>query len=263
MVESSPSCFRLLRRLLDDAAARLATPRRRGASAWRRRAAASSAFSESRWPSKTVVSQGRLFSVRTAQILAAAPASFSGPATSRSCMPSPLVPSLITMIGRSAVSGAFDLDFSSPRHSARKPVDRIGAAEIDPELGPLERDLRRGGLVGFRVAGRRRRRHHFRDRARRSPGSRGLLGLDQLCWPPDRAAPSSISTATSGVAGEGVCGVCGFGGIGLGSVGFGGSAWRDVRLRRVSFGAASALPLRSLALPLWRCRSSRHPWPAA
>ena len=48
------------------------------------------------------------------------------------------MPSLITMIGRSAASGAFDRDFSSPRHSARKPADRIGAADIDAEFGPLD-----------------------------------------------------------------------------------------------------------------------------
>src|SRR5882757_5474447 len=56
-----------------------------------------------------------------AQIFAAAAASLSGPATSRSCMPSPVLLSLITMIGRNVVSGAFDVDLSSPRHSARSP----------------------------------------------------------------------------------------------------------------------------------------------
>jgi len=58
----------------------------------------SSDFIARRWPSKIVVSQARLFSVMTAQIFAAAPASFSGPATSRSCMPTRYLPSLTTMM---------------------------------------------------------------------------------------------------------------------------------------------------------------------
>jgi len=38
----------------------------------------------------------------------------------------------MTMIGRSAVSGAFDLDFNSPRHNARSPFTELALAEIDP-----------------------------------------------------------------------------------------------------------------------------------
>ncbi len=64
----------------------------------------------------------RLLSIRTAQIFAAAAASLSGPATSLSCMPSPLLPSFTTMSGCKAVSAAFDLDLSRPRQSARKPA---------------------------------------------------------------------------------------------------------------------------------------------
>src|SRR6185295_7518315 len=93
------------------AAARLAMPRRRG-TGLAAVGGGSSDCTDSRWPSKIVVSQVRLFSVSTAQIRAAAPASFRGPATRRSCMPSPPVASLMTMIGRNAASGAFDLDFS-------------------------------------------------------------------------------------------------------------------------------------------------------
>ena len=44
-----------------------------------------------------------------------------GPATNLSCMPSPLLLSLMTMIGRNVANAAFDLDLRSPRHSARKP----------------------------------------------------------------------------------------------------------------------------------------------
>ena len=61
---------------------RLLTPRRR----WAGLATAAPdrrLCIDRRWPSKTAVSQVRLFSVSTAQIFAAAPASFSGPATSR------------------------------------------------------------------------------------------------------------------------------------------------------------------------------------
>src|SRR6266567_2678625 len=94
--------------------------------------AGSSPVTESRCPSKTAVSQFRLFSVSTAQILAAAPASFNGPATSRNCMPGPLLASLITMIGRSAVSGAFDRDFDSPRHSARRPATELAVPRSTP-----------------------------------------------------------------------------------------------------------------------------------
>ena len=114
---------------------------RRPPAAWRccagaaracRRPAGSSPFSESRWPSNTVVSQLRWFSTSMAQIFAAAPASLSGPATSRSCMPSPPVPSLITMIGRNAASGAFDFDFNSPRHSARRPATELAPPTSTP-----------------------------------------------------------------------------------------------------------------------------------
>ena len=95
-------------------------------------AAGSSVVIASRWPSYTVVSQERSFSVRPAQIFAAAAASPSGPATSRSCMPSPLLASLITMIGRNVASAALDLDFSSPRHSARKPLTELAPPTSTP-----------------------------------------------------------------------------------------------------------------------------------
>ena len=73
-----------------------------------------------RWPSNTDVSQGRSLSINAAQIFAAAAASLKGPATSRNCMPSPLLRSFTTMIGRSeAIAAAFDL--SRARHSPRKP----------------------------------------------------------------------------------------------------------------------------------------------
>src|SRR5437899_7743626 len=112
-------------------AARLAMPRRRGVGL-AAVGGVSSDFSDSRWPSKIAVSQGRLFSIRTAQILAAAPASFNGPATRRSWMPSPPVASLMTMIGRNAVRVAFDLDFNSPSHNARRPFTELALPRSTP-----------------------------------------------------------------------------------------------------------------------------------
>ncbi len=47
-------------------------------------------------------------------------------------MPSPLLPSLITMIGRNVVNAAFDLDFRSPRHSARKPPSEFAPPTSTP-----------------------------------------------------------------------------------------------------------------------------------
>ena len=67
-----------------------------------------------------------------AQIFAAAAASLSGPATSRSCMPSPLLPSLTTIIGRSVVNAAFDLDFRSPSHRARNPGSEFAPPTSTP-----------------------------------------------------------------------------------------------------------------------------------
>src|ERR1700689_717848 len=83
--------------------------------------ACSSALTASRWPSNTVVLQPRSFTAREAQIFAAAAASLIGPATSRTCIPKPLLFSLMTMMGRSVVSAALDLDLRSPCQSARKP----------------------------------------------------------------------------------------------------------------------------------------------
>src|SRR4051812_17733525 len=59
-----------------------------------------SLFIARRWPSNTDVSQTCWPSTKAAQILAAAAASLNGPATRRSCMPGPLLPSFTTMIGR-------------------------------------------------------------------------------------------------------------------------------------------------------------------
>ena len=98
--------------------ARFALPRLRDAAGLTMDAGTSSAFMERRWPSNTVVSQVRSLSIMTAQIFAAAAASASGPATSRNCMPSPLLLSFTTMIGRNAASGAFDFDLRRPRQVA-------------------------------------------------------------------------------------------------------------------------------------------------
>ena len=93
-------------------------------------AAGSSVFMARRWPSNTAVSHALLFSISAAQILAAAAASTSGPATSRNCIPVPLLLSLTMMIGRSAASWEFD--FSRPRHSARKPPIELALPTSTP-----------------------------------------------------------------------------------------------------------------------------------
>src|SRR5260370_101264 len=67
-----------------------------------------------------------------AQIFAAVAASLSGPATSRNCMPSPLLLSLTTMIGRSVPNGAVDFDLRSPRHSARRPLSELAPPTSTP-----------------------------------------------------------------------------------------------------------------------------------
>src|ERR1700712_1428764 len=82
--------------------------------------AGSSLLMARRWPSNTAVSQERSLSIKAAQIFAAAAASLNGPATSRNCMPSPLLRSFTTMIGRSEATDA-PFDLRMPRHSARKP----------------------------------------------------------------------------------------------------------------------------------------------
>ena len=91
-----------------------------------------------RCPSNTVVSQERLLSVSVAQIFAAAAASLMGPATRRNCMPRPLSRSFTTMIGRSAASASL-VRFEQAAPQRAQAVDRIGAAEIDPEFGALDR----------------------------------------------------------------------------------------------------------------------------
>ena len=67
-----------------------------------------------------------------AQIFAAAAASLSGPATSRNCIPSPVLLSFTMMIGRNAASGAFALDLRSPRHNARKPPTELAPPTSTP-----------------------------------------------------------------------------------------------------------------------------------
>src|ERR1700730_9427968 len=47
-------------------------------------------------------------------------------------MPSPLLPSLITMIGCNVVSAAFALHFKSPRHSARRPATELAPPTSTP-----------------------------------------------------------------------------------------------------------------------------------
>src|SRR6267142_2039798 len=67
-----------------------------------------------------------------AQIFAAVAATLSGPATSRNCMPSPVLLSFTTMIGRSVANEAVDFDLRSPRHSARRPLSELAPPTSTP-----------------------------------------------------------------------------------------------------------------------------------
>src|SRR5260370_28031684 len=68
----------------------------------------------------------------TAHILYDAAASTVVPAPSRNCMPSPLLLSFTTMIGRKLASGAFDFDLRRPRHSARSPPSELALPTSAP-----------------------------------------------------------------------------------------------------------------------------------
>ena len=166
------------------------------------------------------------------------------------------------MIGRSAASGALDLDFSSPRHSARKPVDRIGAAEIDAEFGALDGDLRRRFLVGLRV-GSGRRRHHLRNRARRHR-ARPACSARSVCRGRIGRRHDRFR-GTSGVAGVaarflriafGSSSRCQPSDIGLAASDLADRSWRIGRLGLT----VSDLPCQTWLLPPWRfqaCAFSR------
>src|SRR5260370_775772 len=67
-----------------------------------------------------------------AQIFAAAAASSSGPATSRSSMPTLYNPSLMAASGRRGVTAASALDSKTPRHSARKPLSEFALPTSTP-----------------------------------------------------------------------------------------------------------------------------------
>ncbi len=141
----------------------------------------------------------RLFSVRTAQIFAAAPASFNGPATSRSCMPSPLLPSFTTMIGRSVDKRRVRSRFQEPAPQRAQAVHRIGGADVDTELGPPERNLR----------AHRFRRHRPMAPPPRPPGSGSRRCRSGTC-----SARSVFAAAASGGAmidREAISGVAGDG----------------------------------------------------
>ena len=120
------------------------------------------------------------FSIMTAQILAAAAASLSGPATSRNCIPAPVLLSLIMMIGCNAANGAFDRDLSRPRHSARKPPTEFAPPTSTANSVCLHLDFGRHRRRGVRfrrvgLAGGRSRGDHRRGWRRRW-GGRGSGG---------------------------------------------------------------------------------------
>src|ERR1700716_1184806 len=172
-------------------------------------AGASSAFMERRWPSNTVVSQVRSLSIMTAQIFAAAAAWATGRATSRNCMPSPLLLSFTTMIGRNAASGAFDFDLRRPRHSARRPPSELALPTSTPNSVRWTATL--GGSRSARSA----------DGADATTSGIGdaviaLIGVsDGINFPAGASGGASIDfEAISGVAGVtagGFCGACAWG----------------------------------------------------
>ena len=162
---------------------------------------ASSAFIERRWPSKIVGLAAPLVLAQDGADLGGCAASFSGPATSRSCMPSPLVPSLITMIGRSAASGALSR-FQTARATAR----------AGPRPNWRRRDRPRTRCAGSAAFGASGSRPLSSSAVRRAP-LRGIgVARDRrfAAWPVRSALPAAGSggamidlEATSGVAGDG------------------------------------------------------------
>src|ERR1700690_1134139 len=87
-----------------------------------------------------------------AQTSPAAAASLIGPATSLSCMPSPLLPSLITMIGRSFVKATFERDLRSPRQAARKPGSELAPPTSTPNSVRWTASLDAGAAVSASVS---------------------------------------------------------------------------------------------------------------
>src|SRR5258706_2140703 len=67
-----------------------------------------------------------------AKILAAVAAALSGPATTRNCIPSPVLLSFTTMIGRSVANEAVDFDLRSPRHSTRRLLSELAPPTSTP-----------------------------------------------------------------------------------------------------------------------------------
>ena len=139
--------------------------------------------------------RGRSLSIMPAQIFAAAAASLSGPATSRNCMPSPLLLSFTTMIGRNAASAAFDLDLSSPRHSARKPPTEFAPPTSTPNSVRWTVDwpasaAGRPPSASVLPAGGSRGDHLGAGAALRRPGSGGWYpACDQFSGRGDPAEP--------------------------------------------------------------------------
>src|SRR5260221_4704264 len=175
-------------------------------------AGTSSAFMERRWPSNTVVSQVRSLSVMTAQIFAAAAASASGPATSRNCMPSPLLLSFTTMIGRNVASGAFDFDLRRPRHSARRPPSELALPTSTPNSVRWTASLGRSRSA-LSVAGADATTSGIGDAVI------ALIGVsDGINFPAGASGGASIDFDASGVAGVTAgeflgefCGACAWG----------------------------------------------------
>ena len=110
------------------------------------------------------------------------------------------MPSLITMIGRNVVSAAFDLDFRSPRHSARKPASEFAPPTSTPNsvrwtATPMGAACGASGSASSAGDGA--------DATTSGIGAAmmafaGFSGSIRFCAPPHRAGPSSISRPPAG-----------------------------------------------------------------
>ena len=159
-----------------------------------------------RWPSNTVVSQGRSFSIRAAQIFAAAAASLERAGDQPQLHAEPVVAFLDHDDRPQRRQRRVRPRFQQPAPQRAQAADRIGAADIDAEFGALDRELGQrspprsaslvgrptprlpasaltvtgrsagglGGSISFPAAGIGRRHHRFRRPSAAWPGVQPL-----------------------------------------------------------------------------------------
>src|ERR1700681_1559761 len=110
-------------------------------------------------------------------------------------MQRPLLPSLTTMIGRSVVNAAFDLDLRSPRHSARKPLSELAPPTSTPNSVRCTARLDAAGDASASASSP--------DGAdATTSGSGGATGSGSISFPAAKSGGAMIDfDAMSGVAG--------------------------------------------------------------